>query len=428
MKEDFLHYIWNFKLFSSNNLKTSKLEDIKIIKSGQPNTDAGPDFFNAQIQIGSTVWVGNVEIHLKSSDWNKHQHQIDKAYDNVILHVVYENDVEILNTKKQLIPTLELKELIPNHVFKNYQNLEKSTAWVPCENQIQKVDKFTLNAWLERLAYERLERKSTEIEIVLVQNTNDWESTFYQFLLKYFGLKVNAVPFELLAQNTPLKILEKHSGLLSIEALLFGQAGFLNENVDEEYFLKLKKEYDFLKNKFKLTQLDKSVWKFLRLRPYNFPTLRIAQIAQLFVKQPRMFNKIVNTEKLEDIKSIFEVSASGFWDSHFNFNNSSKQVVAKQIGNLTINNILINVVIPFVFVYGKKLNNEVIIEKALRWLEELKPETNTIITNWKRITVKPKSALQSQALIELKNNYCSKKKCLNCSIGNKLLKQPLNDT
>tara|TARA_R110001592_G_scaffold58067_6_gene176306 strand:+ start:1169 stop:2446 length:1278 start_codon:yes stop_codon:yes gene_type:complete len=425
MKEDFLHYIWNFKLFNTNNLKTSKLEDIKIIKSGQHNTDAGPDFFNAKIQIDNTIWVGNVEIHIKSSDWNKHKHQYDNAYDNVILHVVYENDEQILNSKNQAIPTVALKSIILENVNENYNNLNQSLSWIPCANQISAVDSFTINSWLERLAYERLERKAEEIKIILAQNKNDWESTFYQLLVKYFGLKVNALPFELLAQNTPLKVLEKHRNIESVEAILFGQAGFLNETKEDEYYLKLQKEYDFLKNKFKLTPIDMSVWKFLRLRPYNFPTIRIAQIAQLFVKQARMFNKIVNTEKLEGIQSLFNVSASNYWDNHFNFKNPSKQVLAKQLGSLTINNIIINVVIPVTFVYGKTINDEEIVSKSLNWLEELKAENNSIITNWKALNINPNNALQSQALIELKNNYCSEKKCLNCSIGNKLLKQSI---
>lgn len=421
MKEDFLHYIWNFKLFDIRNLKTSKFEGVKIIKSGQHNKDAGPDFFNAHIQIENTVWVGNVEIHPKSSDWNKHKHQKDKAYDSVVLHVVYENDEEILNSKNQPIPTLELKNLIFKNVLSNYQNIENSSGWIPCNKQISQVDKFTINSWLERLAYERLERKIEDIEEVLILNKNDWETTFYQILLKYFGLKVNAIPFELLAQNTPLKIAEKHSNLLSVEALFFGQAGFLNECYEDEYYIKLKKEYDFLQNKFNLSPMDKSVWKFLRLRPYNFPTIRIAQVAQLFVKQSRMFNDIVSKQNLGDIKTLFNVSASEYWNTHYNFNVISKQDITKQLGALTINSIIINVVIPILFKYGKNNNNEEIISKSLQWLEELEPENNVIIKNWGNLNVIPKSALQTQALIELKNNYCSEKKCLNCNIGNKLL-------
>lgn len=423
MKEDFLHYIWNFKLFDTKNLKTSKFEGVKIIKSGQHNKDAGPDFFNAHIQIENTVWVGNVEIHTKSSDWNKHQHQFDNAYDNVVLHVVYENDEEILNSKNQVIPTLELKSIILENVIENYKNLNQSQSWVPCAKQISAVDSFTINAWLERLAYERLERKSEEIKIILAQNTNDWESTFYQLLLKYFGLKVNALPFELLAQNTPLKVLEKHRNRISIEAILFGQAGFLNETKEDDYYLKLQKEYDFLKNKFQLTPLDKSVWKFLRLRPYNFPTIRIAQIAQLITSKPRMFNQFLNANKLNDIQKMLNISASEYWDNHFNFDSTSKQKSSKKLGIQTINNLIINVVIPVIFVYGKTINDEEIVAKSLNWLEELKAENNSIISNWKAININPNNALQSQALIELKNNYCSEKKCLNCNIGNKLLKQ-----
>ncbi|TXB65202.1 DUF2851 family protein [Vicingus serpentipes] len=340
-----------------------------------------------------------------------------------MLHVVYENDEEILNSKKQVIPTIELKYLIADNVIENYQSLNQSKSWVPCANQIGIVDSFTINSWLERLAYERLERKSEEIKGVHFQNNNDWESTFYQLLFKYFGLKVNALPFELLAKNTPLNILEKHRNRLSIEAILFGQAGFLNENKEEEYYLKLKKEYDFLKIKFQLTPLNHSVWKFLRLRPYNFPTIRIAQLAQLITLNPRMFNQFLNAKKLKEIQDILSVSASSFWDNHFNFESKSKQENQKKLGAQTINNLIINVIIPVTFLYGKTINNEDIVVKSLNWLEELKSENNSIILNWKALKINANNALQSQALIELKNNYCSKKKCLNCSIGNKLLKQ-----
>jgi len=245
--EDFLHYIWSNKLFTTSELKTLQNEKITIIKSGQHNTDAGPDFFNAQLKIGETLWAGNVEIHLRSSDWVKHKHQLDRAYDNVILHVVYQNDQPVFDKNKRLIPTIELKALIDEKLIVNYENLinSKSTNWIPCGQQIKSVDKFIISTWLDRLAIERLERKSNEILTTLKFNATNFEETFYLYLFKYFGLNVNALPFELLAKNTSLRIIEKHNSLSSIEALLYGQAGFLEEHDTDEYCQKQKKEYKF---------------------------------------------------------------------------------------------------------------------------------------------------------------------------------------
>lgn len=422
MKEELLHYVWNFKLFNSSNLKTQNQEEIKIIKSGQHNTNAGPDFFNAQIQINDTLWAGNIEIHINASDWNKHQHQKDSTYDNVILHVVFDADCKIFNSKNQQIPTLELKSIISPNVIDNYQYLVKSKGWIACENQIQLVDSFTINNWMQRLAFERLERKSLAINEVLLQNKNDWESTFYQLLFKYFGLKVNELPFEMLAKNTPLKIIDKHKTLPSIEALLFGQAGFLN-HANDDYQTNLQKEYLFLRNKFNLQTLDENVWKFLRLRPYNFPTIRIAQLSAILKNNSRLFNKVISAKSINEVKNLFAVAPSKYWDDHFKFGEVSKVNRIKKIGEQTILNIIINVVVPLIFVYGKSINNEELVNKSLQWLEQIKPETNSIITRWKKINIQPKNALETQSLLQLKNNYCSEKKCLNCSIGNKLLKQ-----
>ncbi|MCB0408707.1 MAG: DUF2851 family protein [Flavobacteriales bacterium] len=422
MKEEFLHYVWQYKLFETGNLKTTDNQEIKIIKSGQLNSNAGPDFFNAQIKIGETIWAGNIEIHLKSSDWNHHQHQNDAAYDNVILHVVYEHDLEINNTKNQIIPTLELKKRIIPSLINNYQSLLKSKSWIACQSQLNLVDSFTINSWMERLVYERLERKVGEIEQILNQNKNDWESTYYQLLLKYIGLKVNALPFEMLAKNTPLIMLEKHRSLLSIEALLFGQAGFLAQNITDEYFQKLQKEYQFLKAKFNLIPINIELWKFLRLRPNNFPTVRIAELASLLSQHPRMFSQIISFNEIKEVKKLFNVQANEYWNNHYLFGKPTHQTIKKQFGDLIINNIIINVIVPLVFVYGKIKNDENIVEQSRNWLEQVKPEQNSIIKNWKSLQLKIENAMHSQALIELKNNYCSEKKCLNCSIGNKILK------
>ena len=394
---------------------------IYIYQVGLHNQHSGPDFFNAKIKIGHTIWAGNIEIHLKSSDWNKHGHHKDAAYNNVILHVVYENDELILNAKAQPIPTLELKHCIHKYVLYNYQNILKSKGWIPCSQQINTVNKTTIKLWLDRLVYERLERKSSDIKTILVENNNDWENTFYQLLFTHFGLKTNALPFELLAKNTPLKIIEKHANPIQIEALLFGQAGFLNDHIQEAYCLKLVKEYQFLKNKFKLTPLNKSIWKFLRMRPANFPTIRISQLANLLSKTPRLFNAVIEATSCQEVANLFTSTASKYWDTHYQFGMESTHKQIKKIGASTLNNIMINVVVPMIFVYGKSINNEELTHKSIQWLSQLKPEKNAILSKWATLNIDIKNAMDTQALIELKNNYCSEKKCLNCSIGNKLL-------
>ena len=420
--EDFLHYIWTYKLFNTKELKTVQNENITIIKSGQHNTDAGPDFFNAQIKLDNTLWAGNVEIHINSSDWVKHHHETDKAYNNVILHVVYHHDIEIKNANGNTIPTLELKNLIDLKLILNYEQLISSKNWIPCSNQINTVDEFVINNWLERLVFERLERKSIEIEATLIKNKNDWEETFYQVLFKYFGLKVNAEPFLLLAKNTSLKIIEKHKTFFSVEALLFGQAGFLEEVIEDEYHQRLKKESQFLTSKFNLTPLDKSLWKFLRLHPANFPTLRIAQLANLLTKEPRLFSKILSTNSVQELHKLFELTASKYWDNHYQFGVVQSKSIEKRTGKLMIDSLIINVIVPILFVYATTTQDEELKNKALQFLEQLSSEKNTILLNFEKLGVKSKNALQSQALIELKTNYCSQKKCLTCSIGNNLIK------
>ncbi|MGE0562204.1 MAG: DUF2851 family protein [Flavobacteriales bacterium] len=422
INEDFLHYIWNFKLFNTLNLKTSNNETVQIIKSGQHNTDAGPDFFNAQIKIDSTTWAGNVEIHIKSSDWDKHYHEKDAAYDNVIMHVVYENDKSIKNSKGIFIPTLELKGIINEKLIENYQELLSNKNWIPCSSGIKDVDPFTINNWLERLVVERLEYKSSVIKDSLELNKNNWEETFYQQLVKYFGLKVNAEPFLLLAKNTSLKIIEKHNNIFSIEAMLFGQAGFLQDDFEDVYFQKLKKEYEFFKSKFSLSPIDKSLWKFLRLRPPNFPTIRIAQLASLLNNEPRLFSKILTINTVIEYRRLFKVQASPYWTENYQFGKTSSKKVVKKTGGVLIDALIINVVVPFLFVYGETISDENIKNRAIMLLQQLDSERNTIINNFRKIGVNSSNALMSQSLIELKTNYCSQKKCLNCSIGNNLIK------
>ena len=423
MKEDFLHYIWKYQLFHSTELKLVNGELIQVLQVGTLNFDSGPDFFNAKIKIGNTIWAGNVEIHINSSDWIKHNHHNNKAYNNVILHIVYNNDKPIYDAKKNEIATLELKPLINENLINRYDDLVSSKSWVPCQNLIQSIEEFTINSWLDRLIIERLERKASDIEETLKQNQSDWEETFYQYLFKYFGLKVNEEPFFQLARNTPLKIVEKHNSLVAIEALFYGQAGFLLSNIEDKYFKDLQQEYKFLKAKFELTAMDVSMWKFMRLRPPNFPTIRISQLANLLCNHPRLFAQTIEAKVINEIYGLFNVSASNYWENHYTFGNLINQNSVKSLGKTTINNIIINVIVPFTFVYGKAKNDELLVEKALNYLELLKPESNSIVENWKNLGLKISNAMHTQSLIELKNNYCSHKKCLNCNIGSKILQQ-----
>ncbi len=422
MTEDFLHYIWKFRLFDMTDLKTDEGESLQVVKTGDHNAHAGADFFNSKVKIGTTLWAGNVEIHLQTDDWNKHHHQHDKAYNNVILHVVYDSDESVIMVDKRLVPVLELKGKIKRKIWDNYEELIGNKDWIPCEQQIKSVDRFTIDNWLERILIERLERKTGELLLALNQNNNNWEETFYRTLAKNFGYKINALPFELLAKSIPNIILAKHKdNIEQIEALLFGQAGMLNDDtMDDDYYKSLKKEYEFLKHKHSLTPLDESLWKFMRLRPISFPSIRIAQFAQLIHHSSHLFSKILEVRSTRELSKLFKVSTSDYWREHYVFGKPSV-TKSKPLGRDFIDTIIINTVVPFLFVYGKKKGLPKQTDKAFRFLEELMPEKNSILTKWNEIGVDATNSYQSQALLELKNEYCVRKKCLTCGIGNKIL-------
>ncbi|MGB3948285.1 MAG: DUF2851 family protein [Bacteroidia bacterium] len=422
MTEEFLHYIWKFKLFNQLDLKTTSGETIEIIKAGTHNFDSGPDFFNAQLKIGETLWAGNVEIHIAASDWEKHAHQYNKAYDNIVLHVVFNADKAINRASGESIPTLELKNRIPEKVYENYLSFSTSKDWIPCEKQITDTPSFVINSTLDKLLLERLERKSISINNSLNLNNNNWEETFYQHLARNFGFKVNAEPFELLAKSLPSLVLAKHkSSLLQIEALLFGQAGFLNQHYNDAYLQNLQNEYVFLKHKFKLNAIDEHLWKFLRLRPVNFPTIRIAQFANLVFNSSHLFSKIIEINTFTELKKLMNVDVSEYWQTHYMFDKAST-AKTKHLGEEALNNIIINTVVPFLFVYGKQKDNEKYCERALQFLEQTPGENNSIIKKWEVLKMPIKTAYSTQALLQLKNEYCTSKKCLNCSVGNYLLK------
>ncbi|MGC9374744.1 MAG: DUF2851 family protein [Bacteroidales bacterium] len=420
MKEEFLHYLWKYTLFNTSNLRTQTNEKVEVINPGLHNMDAGPDFFNAKIKIGETTWAGNVEIHLKSSDWYHHQHHTDKAYDNVILQVVHQYDKDVYLSNNSLVPTMEIQ--FDEILLKNYEKLIDSESWIACEKDLHTVDNFLIQKWLEALMIDRLEDKVLRIKQELKQTQNNWEETFYRHLARNFGFKLNAEPFGLLARSLPLKVLAKHkNNLMQIEALILGQAGFLNEETGDDYYLKLKHEYQFLTRKFQLKPIAKHLWKFLRSRPGNFPTVRLAQFAALIFQSKSLFSKIVNEQDVRNIKHILKAKPSEYWETHYHFNKKSIKKT-KTLGQSAIQILIINTVVPFLFVYGKHTGKEEFCDRALRLLSQIKPENNSIISNWKRLGLKPENAFESQALIQLKNKYCTFKKCLQCPIGNYIIK------
>ena len=422
MNEEFLKYLWKYKLLTPN-LYTENGDVLEIITSGTPNTNAGPDFFNAKLQIGGTLWAGNVEIHTKASDWDLHNHTYDASYDSIILHVVFKNDKEIYRSNKILIPVLVVEGKYDENLYLRYKDFIENMNWIPCENLIQNIDHFILYSWLERLAIERLERKTLEIEAVLVSTNMNWSETFYRLIAKNFGFKLNALPFELLSKSLPLAYLARHkNSLFQLEAMLFGQAGMLNSEFKDEYPSALKKEYEFLKKKYNMKPIESSLWKLLRLRPVNFPTIRIAQFAAFIYKSTGIFSKILEKEDILLISKMFEVTASEYFDTHFLFDEPALKEKPKTIGESSSLLLILNTVIPLLFLYGVKNNDEKYKRRALKFLEQLKSENNSIIKRFVSLKIKPENASQSQALLELKHNYCDNKKCLDCRLGVYLLK------
>jgi hypothetical protein len=421
MTEEFLQFVWEQKLFNTENLKTISGKNLEIIDAGKLNNDSGPDFFNARIKIDDTIWAGNIEIHRLSSDWYRHRHQDDEAYDNIILHVVQRCDQQVLRSDGEEIPTLILP--IPHHVMANYRQLIDSTAWIPCQDKIHSMDPFVLKIGFNRLMIERLQEKINVIIERLNQNKQNWKETFYQLLAQSFGFKTNAVPFELLAKSLPPNILGKHAdNLYQTEALLFGQAGLLHQELlGDDYFLKLRAEYEFLVRKYNLKPIAGYLWKFLRIRPVNFPTIRIAQFAALFHKNDRIFSILNENISIHQLKELFNVSASSYWDNHFRFNQISGNG-KKHLGDSAAESLIINCVIPYIFVYGEQTEKNFLKDKALEWLDQLPPEENLIISGWRNLGIYASTAFESQALLQLKNRYCDKKRCLHCHIGSKLIR------
>jgi len=423
MNEDLLQYIWNFQLFNSLSLLTTDGEPARVVRSGTQNFDSGPDFFNGQVRIGQMLWVGNIEIHIQSSDWKKHNHQEDLAYSKIILHVVWEDDEPVLQGNGQKVPTVELKGLVKKSVFEKFELLQNANTWIPCESEIRNVDEFVKIQAMEQKLVERLESKSHRLNQILLLRKNDWEATLYQLLAKYFGFKVNAVPFELLGSSIEFNLIRKYRNNENyLLALFFGQAGFLQVDFKDSFPLQLKQAYSFLDNKYKLQALERSIWKFMRMRPSNFPTIRIAQFVGIFIKNGHLFQSIIEAKQLSDLKELFKVGTHTYFDTHYRFDILASKKQTKNLGALSVDILLINAVIPVLFNYGKHIADEMIQERAIEFLQEITWERNSITKKWKELGMPISSAYDSQALIQLKNENCSHKKCLTCAIGNAILK------
>ena len=414
MQEDLLQTIWKHLLFSTRELKTVSGEVVRIIKQGEQNTNAGPDFLNAQVQIGKVRWAGSVEIHTKTSLWNVHGHSTDKAYENVILHVVYEDDLQ----EKSKIPLLELKNYIADSVLDKYSVLHSNNYYIPCEKQISGVDPFIRSTWMERMLIEKLEQRVHGIEEKIKSTKGDWREVFYQYLGRNYGFKVNSEAFEKLAETLPQSILAKHrNNLAQMEALLYGKAGMLYNDFTDTYPGALKKEWNFLKLKYGLTPIESGRWKFLRMRPDNFPTIRISQFARLAYNSENLFSVILETDSIKELQSHFKSEASRYWNTHYTFDNPAQEDIPKKMGRSSIDILLINTVAPMMYAYGYLRKEQKFIDKALEILQQIKPEKNSITLNMSGIGFVNKSAFDSQSILHLKKNYCDKKLCLSCGIG-----------
>lgn len=422
MKEDFLHYVWQYKKFDFSNLKTCSGETLTIINVGQYLKNSGPDFFNAQIVIGDQKWAGNVEIHVKSSDWYLHNHENDENYDNVILHVVWENDVPVFGKSNSEIPVLCLKDFVSKELLNNYHYLTTEKKWIFCENDLGTIDEFVFNNWLERVFFERLEKKSQLIENLLLQTNYDWEAVLFCMLAKNFGLNTNGETFLKIAQSIPFSVIRKESfEIENLEALFFGYSGSLNSDLEHKYPQNLLSRFNYLVQKHQLVVPIIPPLIFFKLRPENFPTIRLAQLAMLYNKQQNLFSKIMDCNSIDEICKLLDADVSIYWQNHYHFekgNTTKKRKITKSFIDL----IIINTIVPLQFAFAKyngKDNDEIV----LHLLRELKPEANNIIDKFQNIGIKSTDAFMTQSLIQLKTEYCNKHRCLSCSIGLELLKK-----
>lgn len=424
MTESFLHYIWQLQYFDKTNLQTTTGESVQIFYPGSRNTDSGPDFSSARIKIGSLEWRGSIEIHIHASGWIDHQHSDDEAYEKVILHVVWEDDKAVIRTDGTTMPTLELKNRISSDVWEKFKRLYTSAEVIPCSGSWPTVPDIHKFAMLERVLMQRLDSKADEVKRVLSSNANNWAQTCYQLVCKNFGFKVNAEAMFRLAQVVPYAIILKHLDKpIQVEALLYGAAGFLETDFADEYFVLLKREYNVLCSKYQLDrrQMNLAQWKFLRLRPANFPTVRIAQFAAWLCASRNMFSNMLETNSREEFARLLAVDQSRYWHAHYQFGKLSKTTIPS-LGESSIENVIINSIVPMLVAYGQLHDDQSYIDRAIAWLQQSKAENNKITRHWNMLDFSVKTAFDSQALIELYKNFCMKRRCLECTVGAYLIK------
>lgn len=417
MTERLLQFIWQFQYFNPSSLSTGAGEPLSIMIPGQYNTNQGPDFLDAKIRVDKTIWAGSIELHIKTSDWDKHKHETDKNYNNVILHVVWEDDARVND-----LPVLELKDKVSKILLERYEALMNTSSFIPCEKTIASIKDITWKSWKDRLLIERLMRKSVMVETLLAQNKNHWEETFWWLLARNFGFKVNADAFEAIARSVSLSLLTKHKNQVQqLEALFLGQAGLLETEFSTDYPRLLQREYRFLKDKYKLQPIHHPI-HFLRMRPGNFPTIRLAQLAMLIHGTTRLFSRVKDTNDVKDVREWFDITANDYWHYHYRLDDDSVFKM-KKLGDSMIENLIINTVCPVLFAYGNYHNEDKYRQKALKWLEQTAAEQNSITKGFEQIGIENENAFDSQGLIELKSQYCDNKRCLECGVGNILLKQ-----
>lgn len=419
--EQLLHYVWKHKIFPLKELKTTTGQQVEVIDTGLANTDAGPDFFNAKLKLDGVLWIGNIEIHERSSDWFKHGHHADTGYNSVILHIASEIDTEISRSNGERIPQIQL--ICPEAVRTNYKELLETDSYPPCYRIIPSLPPFTAHSWITALQMERFEQKATLLNERLKRCQGNWEDAFFITLARNFGFGLNGDAFETWAHRLPFRAVDKHrNDLFQIEAIFFGQAGILEDSDGDGYYLRLKKEYTYLQHKFGLIPMDASLWRFLRLRPANFPHIRIAQLACLYHRAYGLLSRIMETETLQGVRDILKGGTSEYWLTHYTFGGSSPSR-PKTLSNTSLDLLIINTVVTFLYAYGLHKGNRVLCARAGSFLEELKAENNYITRMWEQCGMKASNAADSQALIQLKKEYCDKKKCLYCRIGYEYLKR-----
>ena len=419
--EQLLHYVWKHKIFSLKELKTTTGQQVEVIDTGLANTDTGPGFFNAKLKLDGVLWIGNIEIHERSSDWFKHGHHADAGYNSVILHIASEIDMEISRSNGERIPQIQL--ICPEAVRTNYKELLETASYPPCYRIIPSLPPFTAHSWMTALQMERFEQKATLLNERLKRCQGNWEDAFFITLARNFGFGLNGDAFETWAHQLPFRAVDKHrNDLFQIEAIFFGQAGILEDSDGDGYYLRLKKEYTYLQHKFGLIPMDASLWRFLRLRPANFPHIRIAQLACLYHRAYGLLSRIMETETLQGVRDILKGGTSEYWLTHYTFGGSSPSR-PKTLSNTSLDLLIINTVVTFLYAYGLHKGNPVLCARAGSFLEELKAENNYITRMWEQCGMKTSNAADSQALIQLKKEYCDKKKCLYCRIGYEYLKR-----